>query len=62
MSIDETILTYAGRPFPIEPVRTLDAIHLATAAALDESPALVVVVSRDRRVRDNAAALGYVVE
>jgi predicted nucleic acid-binding protein len=62
VSVTEAILAHAGRPFPVEPVRTLDAIHLATAAALGEPPALVIVVSRDRRVRDNATALGHPVE
>lgn len=62
VSVTEAILAHAGRPFPVEPIRTLDAIHLATAAALGEPPALVIVVSRDLRVRDNAAALGHVVE
>ena len=62
VSVTEAILAHAGRPFPVEPVRTLDAIHLATAAVVGEPPALVVVVSRDRRVRDNAIALGHPVE
>lgn len=62
VSVTEAILAHAGRPFPIEPVRTLDAIHLATAAALGEPPALVTVVSRDSRVRNNASALGHPVE
>jgi predicted nucleic acid-binding protein len=62
VSVTDAILKHAGRPFPVEPVRTLDAIHLATAAALDEPPALMIVVSRDRRVCDNAIALGHSVE
>jgi predicted nucleic acid-binding protein len=62
VNVTEAILAHAGRPFPVEPVRTLDAIHLATAAGLAEAPALVIVVSRDRRVRDNATALGHPVE
>lgn len=61
VSITKAILAQAGRPFPVEPIRTLDAIHLATAAALGE-PALVTVVTRDVRIRDNATALGYAVE
>ena len=62
VNVTEAILAAAGRPFPVEPVRTLDAIHLATAVALGESPALVTIVSRDHRVRDNASALGHPVE
>ena len=62
VSVTEAILACLGRPFPLEPVRTLDAIHLATAQALGDPPALVTIVTRDVRVRDNATALGYLVE
>ena len=59
VSITEEILAQAGRRFPI---RTLDAIHLATVGALGEPPAVVTIVTRDVRVRDNATALGHPVE
>jgi len=62
VDVNEAVLARVGRPFPLEPVRTLDAVHLATAEMLDDSPQLVTVVSRDARVRDNARALGYAVE
>lgn len=60
-AVTEDILTRAGRPFPVEPVRTLDAIHLATIELLGEAPQLVTVVTRDERVARNARALGYAV-
>ena len=60
--VTETILSRAGRPFPVEPIRTLDAIHLATAEALGEPPALAIIVTRDIRVRKNSTALGFSVE
>jgi len=62
VSITEEILAQAGRRFPMEPVRTLDAIHLATVGALGEPPAVVTIVTRDVRIRDNASTLGYPVE
>jgi len=62
LTLEAPILERAGRPFPVEPVRTLDAIHLATIEALGEPPPLVTVITRDARVRDNAIALGYAVE
>lgn len=62
VSLTEAILARAGCPFPAEPVRTLDAIHLATAASLDGSPAFVTIVTRDLRVRDNAVLLCHPVE
>jgi hypothetical protein len=61
ISISDQILERAGRPFPGEPVRTLDAIHLATLESLGETPQLVTVVTRDGRIALNAHALGYAV-
>jgi predicted nucleic acid-binding protein len=62
VSVTDAVLARVGRPFPLEPIRTLDALHLATAEELAEPPALVTIVTRDARVRDNARALGYAVE
>jgi predicted nucleic acid-binding protein len=62
VSIGETILARAARPFPVEPIPTLYALHLATAEALGDVPALVAIVTRDLHVRENAMALGYSVE
>ena len=59
--VTDAVLARVRRPFPIEPIRTLDAVHLATAELIDEPPPLVVVVTRDVRVRENARALGYAV-
>jgi hypothetical protein len=41
---------------------TLEAVHLATAEELGEPPALVTIITRDARIRDNARALGCAVE
>jgi predicted nucleic acid-binding protein len=62
VAVTDAVLTRVGRPFPVEPIRTLDAVQLATAELLGEPPPLVTVVTRDARVRDNARALGYAVE
>jgi predicted nucleic acid-binding protein len=59
IAVTDAVLKRAGRPFPTEPIRMLDAIHLATVELLGEPPPLVTVITRDRRVRDNAHALGY---
>jgi predicted nucleic acid-binding protein len=61
ITLTESVLTRAGRPFPVEPVRTLDAIHLATIELLGEAPQLVTVLTRDTRVRENAEAFGYMI-
>jgi len=61
VAVTSDVLIRAGRPFPVEPIRTLDAVHLATAEFLGEPPQLVTIVTRDDRVRANARALGYAV-
>jgi len=45
--------------FPLEPVRTLDAIHLASAVLLRESLPDLCILSTDERVRRNALQLGF---
>jgi predicted nucleic acid-binding protein len=62
VAVTDEVLARVRAPFPIEPIRTLDAVHLATAELLGEPPPLIVFVTRDRRVRENARALGYAVE
>lgn len=60
LDIDRAVLARVRRPFPVEPIRTLDAVHLATAELLGEAPQVVTIVTRDHRVRENAQALGYI--
>ena len=62
VSVTDAVLMRVGRPFPVEPIRTLDAVHLATVEALNEPPALITVLTRDVRVRENAMAFGHPVE
>lgn len=62
LDVDRAVLDRVRRRFPVEPIRTLDAVHLATAELLGETPPLLTIVTRDERVRRNAEALGYIVE
>ena len=62
VAITDDVLARVRRPFPVEPVRTLDAVHIATVESLGEPPQLIAIVTRDHRVRENAKALGYSVE
>lgn len=59
--VTSTIVTRARATFPSEPVRTLDAIHLATAVRLSEALGAVQVLSFDERVRTNSRQLGLAV-
>jgi len=61
LPIDEDVLREAEQRFPVEPVRSLDAIHLATALIWSAAVGPVTVASLDRRIRDNAVALGLTV-
>lgn len=56
--IGPDIMNRASRPFPREPLRTLDALHLATALHVAEFERDLTVLTFDRRIRSNAAALG----
>jgi predicted nucleic acid-binding protein len=61
IEVDASIRVRAGQPFPVEPVRTLDAIHLATLLELEASIGPLEVLSTDTRVVENARALGFAV-
>jgi len=58
MVVSDEILARTAHSFPVEPVRTLDAIHLATALELTKAFPELTILSFDRRILDNAAALG----
>lgn len=62
LEVTEEVARRAEEAFPSEPVRTLDAIHLASALFLRQSFPDLVVVSADDRVRENAALLGFRVD
>lgn len=56
--VDGPVVDRARRPVPGEPIRTLDALHLATAVTVSGSIEELAVLSLDRRVRGSAAQLG----
>jgi predicted nucleic acid-binding protein len=60
-AVTHSVLAQVEERFPAEPVRTLDAIHLATALEFSLTVSPLAVVSTDRRLRDNAAGLGLAV-
>ena len=61
LAIDRTVVDIAKGRFPVEPVRALDALHLSTALAARAMVPTLVVLSLDRRIRENAPALGFTV-
>jgi predicted nucleic acid-binding protein len=59
IALEDDVLRRARERFPEEPVRTLDAIHLASLRVLDDALGGFEIASCDDRVRRNAAALGF---
>ena len=59
LGMDADIVHRSRRSFPREPIRALDAIHLATGLAVRNLAPDVVVLSLDDRIRDNAVSLGF---
>lgn len=60
-AITELVMRRARIHFPLEPMRTLDAVHLATALVLQDALGPIALLSFDDRVRMNAIALGFTV-
>ncbi len=61
IALDDEVLRRAREELPEEPVRSLDAIHLACLRVLDDELGAFAVASCDERVRRNAAALGFAI-
>jgi len=57
--VSPDIVERARRPFPAEPVRTLDAIHLASALAVRSAVPNVELLSLDDRIRRAGEQLGF---
>jgi predicted nucleic acid-binding protein len=58
LDVSDRVAERARGSFPREPVRTLDALHLATASIFLETLGALRVLSLDGRVRDNVSAMG----
>jgi predicted nucleic acid-binding protein len=58
LRISPAIIERARSPFPGDPVRTLDAVHLASALGAAQTADDLAILSLDRRVRHSARALG----
>jgi predicted nucleic acid-binding protein len=56
--VDDSVLVRARQAFPREPLRTLDAIHVATAVRHALEIGAPAMLSLDRQIRANAQALG----
>lgn len=61
MNLHDPVLQKALEPFPVEPVRTLDAIHLASALIFIEAYPDLEILSFDQRIIENANQLGLII-
>ena len=59
LDIGPEVLDRAGEPFPAEPVRSPDAIHLASALLVRSHIPDLIVLSLDHRLRSAAEGLGF---
>jgi predicted nucleic acid-binding protein len=59
LKLDREVLERARRRFPAEPLRTLDALHVASALTARTALPDLALLSLDARVRENGAALGF---
>lgn len=58
LRIEGEIVERARQPFPGDPIRTLDAIHLASALVARAAVAGLTLLSLDQRIRSTARKLG----
>ena len=59
LALGEEVVQQARRRFPSEPVRTLDALHIASALTARQLIPDLALLSLDKRVRENGSALGF---
>lgn len=59
LRIGPEVAERARQPFPFEPLRTLDALHLASALLARSSVPGLALLALDQRVRRNARELGF---
>ena len=59
LRVSSEIVERARQPFPAEPIRTLDAIHLASALTARAGVAGLELLSLDDRVRRAGQQLGF---
>ena len=59
LRVGADIVARAGQPFPGEPIRTLDALHMASAILSRGAVPDLTLLSLDDRIRSSAKQLGF---
>ena len=58
LRIDSEVVERARKPFPAEPLRALDAIHLASALIVSGGVPELTLLTFDQRIRRAARGMG----
>ena len=58
MSLDTGVIERASEPFPAEPIRSLDAIHLASALEYKKLYPDLTMLTFNKRISENLQELG----
>jgi predicted nucleic acid-binding protein len=61
LRIGADVIERARLPFPNEPIRTLDALHIASALIVRSAVPDLAILTLDRRIRAAAKELGFAV-
>ncbi len=61
LRLDGPVVARARHAFPGEPIRALDALHLASAIVASGSVEHLAMLSLDRRIRTSASQLGLAI-
>jgi predicted nucleic acid-binding protein len=61
LRIDGEVVARARKPFPIEPLRALDAIHLASALIVAADVPEFSLLTFDQRIREAAREMGLTI-
>lgn len=59
LRVTEEVVTLARRGFPVEPIRTLDALHLASAEIARNAIPEVALLTLDERIEKNGRSLDF---
>lgn len=59
LRVTEEVVTLARRGFPVEPIRTLDALHLASAEVARNAIPEVALLTLDERIEKNGRSLDF---
>lgn len=61
LRVSADVVDRARRPYPVEPIRTLDALHLASALVARAAVPDLLLLTLDERIRAAGRGLGFTI-